>query len=410
MFVLLGSVALLMFFQHLARVESAVAFESLSRANAQFLNQTLLPQSDQMAGQLGRVMGARVEFRSGPGTTADGRARQEGGLWVLGLSLNNDREVWFSREIDSMGTRAVWKRTDAWVALGGFWFLSLAFSWILGSRVTRPLARLAAVVPGIGGDRPLDGLPDRGPREMVQLAVALRATHDSLVEEREKRRHAERLALLGRMVTCLAHEIRNPISAIRLHGQLLEAASSDEAKESAGLIVSEAGRIESLVSQWLRYAKPKPVVRNPVDLPALVASAKRMMEPRAAHGGVELIEEIDPQWILYPVVGDRDRLHQVLDNLLLNAVQSMPKGGKVLVRVSAGCVEIQDEGPGFSESALVHFGEAFYSEREGGMGLGLAVSKEIIESHGAILAAANVPSGGARVAMIWPTEKFQTHG
>jgi signal transduction histidine kinase len=409
-FVLSGSVALLLFFQHLTRVEEAVAFESQGRANALFLDQTYLPQSDQMADQLGRVMGARVEFREGRGAPADGRARRHGERLMAGFFLKNGREVWFSREVNSVGARAVWRRMDAWLAMGGFWALSLGLTWVLGSRVTRPLARLAAVVPGMGGDKPLDGFPVGGPREIVQLAGTLRATHDSLVEEREKRKHAERLALLGQMVTGLAHEIRNPVSAIRLHGQLLEASSSDEIRTSAELIVGEAGRIESLVSQWLHYAKPKPVVMNRIDLPALVSESCRVMAPRAAHAGVEVVEEIDSGWEIQPVLGDRDRLHQVLDNLLLNAIQSMPNGGKVCLRVLPGCLVVEDEGGGFSQAALDHFGEPFYSEREGGMGLGLAVSKEIVESHGATLQAGNRSEGGARVEMVWSKEGGVTHG
>lgn len=407
--VLLGSLALVLFFQHLTRVEEAVAFESLGRTNALFLNQTYLPQSEQMAQQLGSVMGAQVNFRDGAGA-ADGRARREGGRLVAGFPLKSGREVWFSRDIHSLGGQAVWTRMDAWLVLGGFWFLALVVSMALGSRVTGPLARLAAVVPGIGGDAPLEGLPDRGPREILQLAGTLRATHDSLLDEREKRKHAERLALLGKMVTSLAHEIRNPISAIRLHAQLLETADDAEAQVSAGLIVGEAGRIESLVSQWLHYAKPNPVVMNRIDLPALVSGALRVMEPRAAHAGVKLVGEMDPEWSSHPVFGDSDRLLQVFGNLLLNAVQSMPKGGTLRLRVLPGSVEVEDEGGGFSEVALENFGEAFFSEREGGMGLGLAVSKEIIEAHGGTLRVENLPGRGAKVVILWSKSRSLTNG
>jgi signal transduction histidine kinase len=402
--VLLGSLALVVFFQHLTRLEEAVAFEALGRANALFLEQTYLPQSEQMARQLGSVMGAQVDFRAGAGA-ADGRARRQGERLVVGFPLKGGREVWFSRDIHSLGGRAVWARMDAWLVLGGFWLLALVFSVALGSRVTGPLSRLAAVVPGIGGDAPLEGLPDRGPREILQLAGTLRATHESLLEEREMRKHAERLALLGKMVTSLAHEIRNPISAIRLHAQLLESAAEPDARISAELIVSEAERIESLVSQWLRYAKPNPVVMKWVDLPSLVSAARQVIEPRAAHAGVEIIEEIDPAWASHPVFGDAARLHQVLGNLLLNGVQSMPQGGVLRLRVLPGTLEVEDEGGGFSEAALRHFGEAFYSEREGGMGLGLAVSKEIIEAHGGSMWVENLPRRGAKITICWATNR-----
>ena len=215
-FVLVGSIALMAFFQHLTKVEEKVALESLGRTNALFLDQSNLPQSEYMAEQLGRVMGAEVEFRyvsESSSTFADGLARRLGDLLSVGFKLKNGGEVWFSRESYQLGVVSFWKRLDAQFALGGFWAHSLLFSVWIGRKVTRPLAKLAAAIPEIGGDQPLIGLPTSGPQEIVSLANALSDAHGSLVEEREKRRHAERLALLGRMATSLAHEVRNPVSA-----------------------------------------------------------------------------------------------------------------------------------------------------------------------------------------------------
>jgi signal transduction histidine kinase len=332
---------------------------------------------------------------------ADGVARREGETIRVGFALQSGREVWFSRKVGQHGAVPVWKRLDARLAFAGFWALSLVFSLWLGRKVTRPLAKLEAALPGIGGDEAPRGLPETGPREIVSLAAALRETHASLVEERDKRRHAERLALLGRMATSLAHEVRNPVSAIRLHAQLLERVCAPTERESANLIVGEAGRIESLVNQWLRYAKPEPVKMLPVNLPELVREARQSLGPQAQHAGVEIREEIEPAWVGHPVNGDRERLRQVLCNLLLNAIQSMPTGGAVTVRISPGALEVEDQGGGFSEKALARFGEPFLSEREGGMGLGLAVSKEIIESHGGKISAKNLPGGGACVRIEW---------
>ena len=392
-FVFVGSVAMMFFFQHLARTEELAALESIGKTNALYLDQNKLPQTDHMAAQLGRVMGAEVRFVEDGGQPADGLARREGEMIRVGFALVSGRVVWFSRKVGQQGALPVWKRLDARLALGGFWALSLVFSLWLGRKVTRPLAKLEAALPGIGGDE--------APREIVSLASALRETHASLVEERDKRRHAERLALLGRMATSLAHEVRNPVSAIRLHAQLLERVCAPEERASAGLIVGEAGRIESLVNQWLRYAKPEPVTMVPVDLPELVREARQSLGPQAQHAGVAIQEETDPAWRDHSVSGDRERLRQVLCNLLLNAIQSMPTGGAVTVRILPGALEVEDQGGGFSEKALARFGEPFHSEREGGMGLGLAVSKEIVESHGGKISANNLLGSGARVRIEW---------
>lgn len=405
-FVLVGSVAMMFFFHQLAKAEEVEALESIGKTNALFLDQNRLPQTEHMAAQIGRVMGAEVGFIGAAelidAQPADGVARSDGETIQVGFTLQSGREVWFSRKVGQHGALPVWKRLDARLALGGFWALSLVFSLWLGRKVTRPLAKLEAALPGIGGDETPRGLPETGPREIVSLASALRETHASLVEERDKRRHAERLALLGRMATSLAHEVRNPVSAIRLHAQLLERVCAPEERASAGLIVGEAGRIESLVNQWLRYAKPEPVKMVPVDLPELVREARHSLGPQAQHAGVQIREETDSVWATHPVNGDRERLRQVLCNLLLNAIQSMPTGGAVTVRVLPGALEVVDQGGGFSEKALARFGEPFHSEREGGMGLGLAVSKEIIESHGGTLSATNLSGGGACVRIAWP--------
>lgn len=395
---------MMVFFQHLSRVEEAVGLESIGRTNALFMDQSNLPQSSHMAEQLGRVMAAEVEFRDGTQEAATGIAKREGERIRVGFQLENGREVWFSRETGTDGARPVWNRLDARMALGGFWALSLIFSLWLGRKVTRPLASLASSLPGIGGDQPLKRLPEVGPQEIVSLAAALRETHASLIGEREKRRHAERLALLGRMATSLAHEVRNPVSAIRLHAQLLERVSAAEERASARLIVGEAERIESLVNQWLRYAKPEPVKMVPVDLAILASEARHSLGPQAAHAGVDIRTEIDPAWHRHPLKGDRERLRQVFCNLLLNAIQSMPKGGTVTLRVLPGSVEIEDEGSGFSPGSLSRFGEPFHSEREGGMGLGLAVSKEIIEAHGGEISAGNLAGKGSCVIITWPAD------
>lgn len=384
-FFLLGSMVLVAVFHRMTQVEEAVAFEALGRANANFLDQTPLPQSDRMAAQLGQIMGARVRFSKvaelAGDELADGKARWRDEALRVGFPLRGGTEVWFESVGGGSVQRPVWRRADAWVVLGLFWGFGLAFAWWIGRSVTRPLEKLAASVSRVGGDLPLDGLPIERADEIGQLARAMVDTHESLRDERERRKFAERMALLGRMATSLAHEVRNPVSAIRLHADLLDGASADEVRVSGNLIASEAARIEGLVSQWMRYARPEAMAKSEFDVVALLREASLIIGPQAAHAKV-VLREVDFPAAGILLTGDRARMLQVLQNLLINAVQSMPHGGEVRMRVDAAGLEIADYGPGFSAAVLARFGEPFYSEREGGMGLGLAVSKEIIEAHG----------------------------
>jgi len=422
-FVLIGSLALLLVFQVLADREERAAFEALARANAAFLERTPLPQSEQMAAQLGEVMGARVFFWhasiSGivgrPGDTVsrvvmklplDGRVQfMPDGDWIVGYQYRSDSRVFFLRAAPDKIVAL--NRPLTWLAMLVFWLLSAALGIWLARRVTRPLRTLANALPMIGGDKPLPGVPvDRGD-EIGQLARALTTTHETLNTERERRRSAERLALLGRMTTSLAHEVRNPVAAIRMHAQLLEGASLEELAMSREIIESEAARIEAMVSQWMSYAKPAPPVMSKVDVVALVEEATRVMEPQAKHVGVAIHVNAPPSDAKLIVSADRHRLLQVINNLLLNAIQAMPMGGTVQLLVEAEVawtrIIVEDEGAGFSAEALAKLGEAFYSEKEGGMGLGLAVSQEICRAHGGSLQAMNREQGGARVIIELPS-------
>lgn len=415
-FVLIGSLSLVFAFQHNLDREERRAFEELARSNARFLEHGRLPRSDRLAAELGRIIGARVFFWNpetanpvgAPGdtldpvalrTVCDGRmTKLPTGERIVGLVEKNGDRILFLRP--AVSRMLAMDRPDTWLALGGFWLLSLGLGWGLARRVTRPLQSLAASLPLVGTDADLPPLPISRRDEIGRLAQTLIRTHASLREERERRRQAERHALLGKMAASLAHEVRNPLTAIRLHTQLLEHATPTEAATSRALIESETGRIEALVGQWLGHAKPVPPVRREIDLTELVRQSLRLLEPQAGHAKVIL--EF-PQAAAAPTLvhADGDRLRQVLGNLLLNAIQAMPHGGRATVRLSHEgsrvALVVEDEGTGFSPIALARAGEAFFSEKEGGMGLGLTVVREICEAHGGTLEIANRPTGGARV-------------
>lgn len=416
-FVLLGSLALgLVFERHLNREERR-AFENLARANAGFLERTPLPQSAKMAAQLGELIGAEVYFWHpstgevvGSGSDmpdaavfesgVDGEVRTlPNGKWMVSFPGRDGTKVVFFRPATA-GVLAVGS-TDTWLALAGFWVLSFALGCGLARRVTRPLEGLVKSLPLVGTEQVLSDLPVGRGDEIGILAQTLISTHESLGKERERRRAAERHALLGRMATSLAHEVRNPVSAIRLHAQLLDQADPSEAAVSRAMIEGEAERIEGLVGQWLSYAKPAPPVLTDVDVGAALVQAIRLMEPQARHAGV-VIEaggmEGGPAMV---IPADRHRIQQVFVNLLRNAIQAMPSGGLVRVHAEDSGLRVkvvfEDEGGGFSESALSRLAEPFYSEKEGGMGLGLAVAKDICEAHGGKLLVENRDGAGACV-------------
>ena len=205
--------------------------------------------------------------------------------------------------------------------------------------------------------------------------------------------NAQRYSMLGFVATSLAHEIRNPIAAIRLHGQLMEKTES----ASAGLIVYEAAKIEDMLNQWMFLARPEPPRRTDVALKELVEKAMQVLEPAAHDAEVKMVLSGSPSQC---VQADRHRLGQVFHNIILNAIQAMPDGGTLAITLSGREICFADTGRGFSRAALLRAARVPYSEREGGMGLGLSVARKIVSAHNGRLVLGNRTEGGAAVRVV----------
>jgi signal transduction histidine kinase len=202
--------------------------------------------------------------------------------------------------------------------------------------------------------------------------------------------NAQRFGLLGSISTSLAHEIRNPIAAIRLHGQLLE----QNEPVGAGLIVYEAAKIEGMLNQWMFLARPGPPRKTEIILAELIMKTVRVLKPAADHAKVHIEVTASPYRC---VQADIHRLGQVFHNIILNAIQAMPEGGTLSFTVSEADIRFADTGPGFSPTALRRAANTVYSEKEGGMGLGLNVARKIVHAHEGQLVIGNRTEGGAVV-------------
>lgn len=418
-FVVLGSIGLLVVFEHRQQSEERKAFEELARVNAAFMERTRLPRTEQMADRLSEVIGADVFFRESSSGRVLGPDSVELPDSVLSVQKDGKVSRLPSNQLvvviqDELGVETIFLRdpqfrgltklgSDAWLSVGLFWLLSLALGLALSRWVSAPLQSLVSALPKVGTSEALPSLPTKRRDEIGSLARVLEATHQSLGEERDLRRRAERLALLGRMATGIAHEIRNPAAAIRLHAELLDAADAESLAKSRGLIIDEAKRLENLVSQWMHYSRPEPPSTSDVDVSSMLQDVISVMEPQARHMNVT-IEMTRPETDELIVRADQQRLHQVFTNLVLNGIQAMPKGGRLAVEILqiADRVEVtvSDQGAGFSDEALERAGEAFYSEREGGLGLGLAVAVEICRAHGGSLHLSNLDPNGACIRVV----------
>jgi signal transduction histidine kinase len=426
LFVLGGSSVLIFSLQLAERAEELDRFSVTARANANFIQNARLPATPRTASALSLVHGFDVAFVAASETAPQllvvsdpqerasllQRAREKRGAplrWngfeTILLPLADGTEVWFVRQAD-LGLLALLNEKTA-TALGAFWLLALGLAIALGRGIIRPLRSLAEHLPTI--DRELSApLPEaaRGD-EIGQLARAFLKTRAQLVEERLRREKSERLALLGRMATGLAHEIHNPVAAIRMHAQLVQSAPPGElaaaAHESLPLILGEAARIETLVNQWMFLARPEPPRTSRVELAPLVQHVVDVQRPVAQHAGVEVFVEVPPG---LSVEADSRRLGQAVSNAVINAIQAMPDGGELRItsEVRDGSVKLmfRDRGTGFSAAAIEKHAELFFSEKEGGMGVGLSVTAEVLKAHRGSLQVENAPTGGAIVTFQLP--------
>jgi len=188
-----------------------------------------------------------------------------------------------------------------------------------------------------------------------------------------------------------------------LHADLLAREFAGETPESIDLIRDEVDRITDLVNQWLFVARAAPPRTQSHDLAALARSVMHRLGPQMDHAGVSgALEAIDE----FPVEIDASRIGQVLRNLLLNAMQAMPSGGEIHIGIrrekATIILEIRDDGAGFSDEALRRWSEPFFSEREGGMGLGLTLASEVMQAHRGSITVANATGGGAIVRCSFP--------
>jgi signal transduction histidine kinase len=157
------------------------------------------------------------------------------------------------------------------------------------------------------------------------------------------------------------------------------------------------------VNQWMFLSKPQPPAISDVDVSRLLTQIVKAHQAQLDHAQVKLVLQADAPACAR---GDAKRLAQVLSNLLLNAIQAMPLGGSLIIACTSDTrqviVTFADTGKGFSPEALDRFSEFFFSEKEGGMGIGLSVASEIVKAHGGALRVANRPEGGASVTVSLP--------
>ncbi len=224
-------------------------------------------------------------------------------------------------------------------------------------------------------------------------------------------RLVDRYTEIARLAGGLAHEIKNPLSTIRLNMDLLaeDFSQSENPRDRRALskvkvVQRECQRLQELLDNFLDFAKVRRLHLEPADLNQQVRRVLDFFKPKARTAGIEVVDYLTTD--LPTVLLDREAFHGALLNLVLNAEQAMPNGGQLVVRTSvtaAGvALDLIDTGCGMDENTRAQIFDAFFSTKRGGSGLGLPTARKIIEAHGGHIQVQSEPGRGTQFTIRLP--------
>jgi signal transduction histidine kinase len=254
---------------------------------------------------------------------------------------------------------------------------------------------------------PVEG-PAPAPGGVIVLLKDSRAISVSARTLQALIRYSSQLVALGQVTSGVTHEVKNPLNAMMIHVELLGerlAGASDDVRRSLDVIRGEIGRLDAVVQRFMSLVRPQELQLSALDLNALLAEVSNLLEIEWRPKGIVFRAELDRT--LPPLVGDEEMLRRALLNLLLNACQAMPDGGRVTVtseRQGAGLaqVTVADTGAGIPAEDLTRIFTMYYTTKPDGSGVGLALVRRIVEAHQGEIEVASEVGHGTRVILRLP--------
>lgn len=299
--------------------------------------------------------------------------------------------------------------------------LSTLVTFFLVWRFTRPIADLSNAAREVAEGNLSVRVPENMRQdEMGQLAQRFNEMTTELEKTRElenQLQEAEKSAVIGRLGSAIAHEIRNPLNYINLtldHLRTKFAPTETENREIFDKLTSqlkaEVARINQQISDFLNYSRPANVNLAPIDARSVIEDSMRIVEGQAAENDIKI--SIVEHENVPKILGDPEFLRSVFNNLFINAVQAMGTGGGNLnVRISPDesksfvNIEVSDTGGGIPPENLAKIFEPYFSTKETGTGLGLAIVQKIVETHNGTIEAESKTGEGSKFTVKLPKSK-----
>lgn len=274
----------------------------------------------------------------------------------------------------------------------------------MSTRLRQRVGQLLAGANAISSGRLEYRIADHGEDEIATVSRAFDSMAQRLEQHLARIVRMEKLAVLGEFATSIAHEVRNPLAAVKTTVQALSRRETDERRlQLLADVESEIDRLARVVSQLLDFGRPRPPVAEDVVVRDVFRRVLLLLEPKASARKVAVSAQGDSDLVF---VADADHVVQVLLNLGMNALQASSEDGAVVLRASReggmAVLEVSDQGHGIPPDVLPRVTDPFFTTKSKGIGLGLSISRQLAEINGGRLDIRSTPGSGTSVRVFLP--------
>jgi two-component system, NtrC family, sensor kinase len=317
---------------------------------------------------------------------------------VVGILYVGAEQASFQRLLDSF-------RSQVFLISGATMLLAVFIAIPVAWSISRPLTSLATATRRVARGDWSVRLPVKGYHEMQSLAETFNRMVETLKETQEQLVQKEKLASVGQLAAGVAHEINNPLGSVLLYADILRKETPEDdtqQQEDLDMIIREATRCKTIVNDLLNFSRQNEVMAQETDLNELLDGLAAEASKRELYDQVRIVTELDPK--LPTIQADPLQLRQVFVNLMNNAAEAMPHGGKLMLRTRKGpsdglvTVEVEDTGVGISEENMKKLFTPFFTTKPigKGTGLGLAIIYGIVKMHRGQIGVQSEPGKGTR--------------
>jgi two-component system, NtrC family, sensor histidine kinase HydH len=324
-------------------------------------------------------------------------------------------------ELDIAKANSIILKSMVYLGISGI-IAGLFLGWIIFRLVFGPINQLILQVRGASGETIMEKLKIPKGRELDELGTRIKDLIDrinktqlDLDKNKQLLQYSNKYAILGKVAPSIAHEIRNPLAAIKMlvYSMKEEHDFPAEMKPDLDIIFSEIDRMEGFIKNFLKFAKPSDHEFKPVDPLQILNEVLHLLRPKLKKNTIEVRDNTGGTNILIPA--EASHLKQLFINLIMNAIDVMPKGGTLTFGIKIHLegqaenglnpayvvLSIEDTGPGIPEAILKNLFEPFVKGTEQGIGLGLSISQSIASFHKGWIEASNKPNGSGAIFSVF---------